>query len=93
MAPGWLRYKEVCPLLTQHGRTLCYLLEHGEVSKDDVAAFLELGAQSTNRILGELQAEGLVTHEKVGRNNVVWRLTVTQTEAMNRLTHDKGVGR
>ena len=90
---GWLRYTEVCPLLTQHGRTLCYISSKGEVSKDDVAAFLGLGVQMTNRILGELQSEGLVTHEKVGKNSVVWRLTGSQMEAVNRLVRDEGVGR
>lgn len=61
-APSWT-------VLSAHGRVLCCLARDPDVRLREVAAVLGVTERAVQTLLGELEAERLVTRERRGRRN------------------------
>lgn len=61
-APSWT-------VLSAHGRVLGCLARDPDVRLREVAATLGLTERAVQNLLGELEAEGLVSRERRGRRN------------------------
>lgn len=75
-------------LLTSAGRVLVLLAEKKQVTRDDLAVLLDRHPHNITHILVTLEKEGLVTCDRLSTKLRVWRLNVTDGEAMNRILKD-----
>jgi predicted transcriptional regulator len=56
-------------LLTNHGHVLMCIAEQPEIRIRDIAARAGITERAAQRIIGELEASGFLSHTKVGRRN------------------------
>lgn len=55
--------------LTNHARVLCLIAENPGMRLRDIAVRVEITERACQRIVAELEADGYLTHEKIGRRN------------------------
>ena len=55
--------------LTNHARVLIMIAETPTIRLRDIAAQIGITERATQRIVGDLEAEGHLSHEKEGRRN------------------------
>ena len=55
---------------TNHTHVLVYLGLHGSAPLKDVASAIGITERAAQRIVKELEDSGVLSHQKVGRNNV-----------------------
>ena len=56
--------------ITNHARVLMEIMQNPQVRLRDIARELEITERAAQRIVSELDAEGFLTRERVGRRNV-----------------------
>jgi len=71
-------------LLTTHGRVLVQIARDPEARIRDIAAAVDLTERTTQAILADLEAEGFVSHTRVGRRN---RYTVNPEHPLRHRAH------
>ena len=73
--------------LTSHARVLIVISQNPNIRARDIAAVTSLTERSTQRIVADLEADGYLSHERIGRRN---HYSIS-TNAMLRHPHEQGV--
>lgn len=70
MTPESSAVGRVPPILSSHGRTLMYVLEHPTARRAEVTDALGLTARSIGRLVCDLEAAGLLSVDRRWRRNI-----------------------
>lgn len=71
-------------LLTSHGRVLIEVARDPAARIKDIAAAADLTERATQAILADLEAEGFISHTRIGRRN---RYTVNPDHPLRHRAH------
>ena len=76
--------------LTNHGRVLTYITKHPESRTERIAQEASITLRSVQKIIADLEIEGYITKQKVGRRN---RYAIRPDRPMrHRLEREHAVG-
>lgn len=78
------RERSAWTLLTTHGRVLVQVARDPSARIRDIAAAVDLTERATQAILADLEAEGFLSHTRVGRRN---RYTVNPDHPLRHRAH------
>ena len=56
--------------ITNHGLVLSYISHKASSTAREIAAYVGVTERTTHKIISDLETEGYITREKIGRRNV-----------------------